>query len=214
LISYNANWQTPGKPECSLRFWEVLTATELLTLPATYGNDRAAFSPDGDLLAWSAPSTEIRLWDLRRGKELRRFKSFNAQVTSLAFSPDGRRLVSGLGDSTLLVWDVAAVRSKDRPTVLDAKGLQQAWDDLATDARKAFTARWTLAAAPDQAVFLLREHLKPALAADPQRLRRLLADLDSEQFAVREKARRELAALGELAEPALRQALADKPSLP
>jgi hypothetical protein len=70
-----------------------------------------------------------------------------------------------------------------------------------------------LAAAPDQAVSLLRERLKPAQAADPQRLRPLLADLDSEQFAVREKARRELAGLGDLAEPALRQALADKPTL-
>jgi RNA polymerase sigma factor (sigma-70 family) len=199
----------------TLRLWEVLTASELLVMPvaANTGSMKAAFSPDGRLLALSAPATEILLWNLRRGKELHRFKGFDAQVTSLAFSPDGRRLVSGLSDTTLLVWDVAAVRSKDRPAALDAANIRQAWDDLAADAHKAFAARWTLAAAPEQAVSLLRERLKPAQAADQERLRRLLADLDSEQFAVREKARRELAELGELAEPALRLTLADKPSL-
>jgi hypothetical protein len=147
------------------------------------------------------------------GKELHRFKGFDAQVTSLAFSPDGRRLVTGLSDSTLLIWDVAAVRSKDRPAALDAEGMRCAWDDLAGDARKAFAARWTLAAASEQAVSLLRERLKPAQAADRERLRRLLADLDSDQFAVREKARQGLTELGELAEPALRQVLVDKPAL-
>jgi RNA polymerase sigma factor (sigma-70 family) len=212
----------PGRGSTqTLHLWEVLTASELLTLPTSDGSlTKAAFSPDGRLLAVIARHNDaipfqedILLWDLRRGKELHRFKDFGSGVNSLAFSPDGRRLVSGLYDTTLLVWDVAAVRSKDRPAALDAVSTRQAWDNLAADTRKAFAARWTLAAAPDQTVPLLRERLKPAQPTDPQRLRRLLADLDSEQFAVREKARRELAELGELAEPALRRTLADKPSL-
>jgi RNA polymerase sigma factor (sigma-70 family) len=201
-----------GATGSALRLWETATATEVLAL-SLESQFRIAFSPDGQLLALTAPGGDILLWDLRRGKESHRFKGFDAQVTSLAFSPDGSRLVSGLNDTTLLVWDVAAVRSKDRPAALDAESVRQVWDDLSADARKAFAARWTLAAAPEQAVPLLRERLKPAQAADREHLRRLLAELDSEQFTVREKARQELAELGELAEPALRQALADKPSL-
>jgi WD40 repeat protein len=201
-----------GATGSALPLWETATATEVLALPLER-QSRIAFSPDGRLLALTAPGGDILLWDLRGGKELYRFKGFDAQVTSLAFSPDGRQLVSGLSDSTLLVWDVAAIRSKDRPAALDAASIRQAWNDLAGDARKAFAARWALSAAPDQTVSLLRERLQPIQAADPQRLRRLLADLDSEQFAAREKARGELAELGELAEPALRQILADKPSL-
>jgi WD40 repeat protein len=197
----------------SLRVWEVLTASELLVLPTIDGNAKAAFSSDGRLLAAIAPSGEIFLWDLREGKELHRFKGFDAQVTSLAFAPDGSRLVSGLSDSTLLVWDVATLQSKDRPAALDAATVRQAWDDLAADARKAFAARQRLASAPEKAVSLFRERLKPIQAADRERVRRLLTDLDSDQFAVREKARRELMELGELAEPALRQRLKDKPSL-
>src|SRR5262249_26780395 len=45
-----------------------------------------------------------------------------------------------------------------------------------------------------------------------QRLRRWLADLDSEVYAARETAQKELAAVGELAAPALEQALAREPS--
>lgn len=43
---------------------------------------------------------------------------------------------------------------------------------------------------------------------DHRRIERLIADLDDGRFAVRDRATRELAELGELAEPALRRALA------
>ncbi|MGH7171011.1 MAG: hypothetical protein ACRELG_12095, partial [Gemmataceae bacterium] len=193
----------------TLRFWEVLTASELLAMPipTNSGFMKAAFSPDCRLLALSAPSTEILLWDVRRGKELRRFKGFDAQVTSLAFSPDGRRLVSGLSDSSLLVWDVGAIPAAP----VDKLGVERAakaWADLAgKDAPRAFRARGILASAPEEAMPLLSKHLHPARPADPQRLRQLLADLESEQFTVREKAQEELAKLSYLAEPALRKTL-------
>jgi len=48
-------------------------------------------------------------------------------------------------------------------------------------------------------------------AADSQLITRWIADLDSGQFAVREKATRELEKLGESARPALRKALEDHP---
>ena len=60
---------------------------------------------------------------------------------------------------------------------------------------------------------LLRELLLPAVAPDATRVGRLLADLDSGDFAVRVKATAELEALGDLAEPALRRALEGHPSL-
>src|SRR5262249_7828132 len=47
---------------------------------------------------------------------------------------------------------------------------------------------------------------------DSKRLERLIADLDDQQFEVREQATRELAALAERAAPALRKALAGNPS--
>jgi WD40 repeat protein len=202
----------PGENAHVLRLWEVATASEVLALP-TVRNTRVAFSPDGRVVAISAPAQEILLWDLRQGNELRRIKGLDSDVSSLAFAPDGGRLVSGLFDNTLLVWDLSAVRKTKKPGGLDAAGLTRAWADLGADARTAFAARGALTDAPEKAVPLLKEHLKPAQPADVQRLRQLLADLDSDRFAVREEARKGLEELGDLATAALRRALAEKPSL-
>jgi hypothetical protein len=58
---------------------------------------------------------------------------------------------------------------------------------------------------------LLKEKMQPVTAPTAERLSQLIADLDSNRFAVREKASGELEQLGELAEPALRGALEGKP---
>jgi hypothetical protein len=51
------------------------------------------------------------------------------------------------------------------------------------------------------------------LSADAKRLAGLVADLNHDEFAVREKATDELEKLGRVAEPALRQALTEMPPL-
>jgi hypothetical protein len=90
----------------------------------------------------------------------------------------------------------------------------KAWAELAgADAARAFRARWTLDSSPREAVAFLKDHLHPAQPADADHVRRLLSDLGSERFAVRDRAQAELEALGDLAEPALRQALAGGPTL-
>lgn len=44
----------------------------------------------------------------RRGKELPSLKGHTRQVMTFDFSPDGRRLVSGSGDTTVRIWDIAS----------------------------------------------------------------------------------------------------------
>lgn len=81
------------------------------------------------------------------------------------------------------------------------------WRDLAgTDEAKAVRAILALAAAPKEAVALFRERLGP-VKAEPQRVGRLLAELDAEEFARRQRASEELAYLGRYARPALEKAL-------
>src|SRR5262249_54969574 len=156
------------------------SAAEVLVLPGE-PNVRIAFSRDGRLLAvGSLHGVEILLWDLRAGKEVRRLKGFDTGVTSLAFSPDGRLLASGLSDPSLLVWAVPG--AKGNSPILDRAATARAWADLGSDARTAFTARGKLAGSPEQAVALFKERLAPVRAADPALLRRLLADLDSDDY--------------------------------
>jgi hypothetical protein len=98
----------------------------------------------------------------------------------------------------------------------DAVEAARLWRELASaDAAAAYRTMWKLALAPRQALPLLRRHVKPLPpldAAARQQVRRLLAELDSDDFGVRTRATDELVRQGEGVEPLLQQALADDPS--
>jgi WD40 repeat protein len=178
-----------------------------------------AFSPSGRLLASGSMDQTVRLWEVNAGlaSECRQFRGHDAWVASVAFSPDGRRLASGSHDSTALVWDVTGLAAGPaREVPLTPAELTACWQSLAsTDAARAYQARRTLAAAPDQAVPFLAGQLREQIRKrpDPQQVAHLLADLDSEKFRARSRAAKELEKWGEAVEPALHQALKGDPSL-
>ena len=101
-----------------------------------------------------------------------------------------------------------------REVRLSQEKLTACWQSLASlDAARAYQAMRTLATASDQAVPVLAKDLLLRKKPDPQRVARLLADLDSEEFRVRAQANEELKKLGEAAVPALQKALKGKPTL-
>jgi WD40 repeat protein len=192
---------------------DVATGREVLHLE-TGQVDFLAFSPDGRVLATADPSI-VRLWEVATGKEIFAQKSHEtltrapaqSGVTSVALLPGGRGLLTGLSDGTILVWNI----TPDRPAGNDLERLRA---DLGSgDARAAYRAVHTLAASPAQTIAYFKEHLRPAPERmDPKRVAQLIADLDSDEFKVREKATTELAKLDESAVPALHRALASQPS--
>lgn len=93
-----------------------------------------------------------------------------------------------------------------------AEELEGLWADLGSDGARAYRAVRRLGAAGPRAATFLEGRLKGAAAPDERRTARLIADLDSDDFARREKASAALEALGARAEPALRQALEGNPS--
>jgi hypothetical protein len=162
----------------------------------------------------------IRLWDLPSGKEVGRFGKELPQfagrgwVLAVAFSPDGRTLVSGGLDQTAHIWDVSSITGRRaEPAERSPADLEADWKDLAGDAAAGYAALGRLASSPGRAVPFLGKQLQSTPPEDARRIERLIADLDNEQFAVREQATRELEALAERAAPALRKAQAGKPSL-
>jgi WD40 repeat protein len=172
-----------------------------------------AFTPDGRTLAVGRADGTVALWEVATDRERGLLRSGESVVVGLAFSPDGRRLAVAHADEPPLVWDLletdAAPDAELTPDALD-----RLWDDLGgADAVAARRAVPLLARRPERGVPFLRERLKGLKQTALDRLPRWLADLDSDDFEARERATRELRRLGELAEPALRQALADDPPL-
>src|SRR5262249_17398829 len=76
----------------------------------------------------------------------------------------------------------------------------------------AYPSLWQFVGA-EHVVPFFREQLRPVGAVSEERVTRLIADLQEKQFAVRSRAFKELDQLDHLAEPALRRALAGRPSL-
>jgi WD40 repeat protein len=184
--------------------------------PAT----RIAFSPDGRLFADGGfgdggfadrgADHAVRVWDLTAGKEIGQFKGHQGSITALAFSPDSLRLITGSSDTTILVWDVGTLKPVPAAAVAELKAgdLETCWGELLnSDAEKAYDAILKLAGSPRLAVPYLAERIKPATPADPSKLKKLIVDLDSDDFTERANAAEELEKLGELAVPALQKVL-------
>jgi hypothetical protein len=73
--------------------------------PEVPANPAAAVSPDGRIFA-AAVENAITLIDLQTGKTLFKATGHTGMVMALAFSPDGKRLVSGGQDKAAHLWDV------------------------------------------------------------------------------------------------------------
>jgi hypothetical protein len=136
---------------------------------------------------------------------------FDAQIGSLAISPDGRFLIAGLSDTTILVWKMADFAPKLEIQDPSQAQLEGYWADLqGQDAGKAHRAIWALIAVPKPALAMLRERLKPVVAADADKVRKLIADLDDDMFTVREAATKGLNELGWQAGAEIEKALKGK----
>ena len=96
------------------RIWDAETGEELHALAGAFetGNVRSAiFSPDGTKVftgsigAGDAEGANGRIWDVESGRLLQTLEGRVNDGVVVAFSPDGRTIVAGVG-STAQIWDV------------------------------------------------------------------------------------------------------------
>ena len=93
----------------TIRFWDAETTKLLKTITGHTGSfGRAvAFSPDGQMLAHSGTGdSTIPIRDGQSGQLLRTLTGHTDTVLSIAYSPDGRNLVSGNWDGHIRMWDI------------------------------------------------------------------------------------------------------------
>lgn len=81
-----------------------------------YSDSPLAISPDGKLLAQvGIPLNEMEIWDIASGQKVQGFMTHEEQLQFIAFSRDGRSLLTfgweapfqGETEYSVKVWDVA-----------------------------------------------------------------------------------------------------------
>jgi WD40 repeat protein/serine/threonine protein kinase len=141
-------WDVPSRQQiCELLFSDIV---------------EFEFSPDASCLLTGNNAGLVQLWDVRSGKEIRRFVGHGSAVTSVEFREGGRTAVTASSDGELRLWDV------DAGIVLGnfaGAGRLLTWD-LSEDGRALVTARVTGSHDADLRIWPLG---RPAIQRDLER---------------------------------------------
>jgi WD40 repeat protein len=107
------------------RIWEVASGKTLQVLEGHKGFVNAiAFFPDGKMVATGGEDGTIRFWEVATGRQVHQIQAHQRRprsadqrqdVFGLAFSPDGKHLVSGGRDQAVKVWDVSRFLKARQP---------------------------------------------------------------------------------------------------
>src|ERR1700722_510555 len=141
--------------------WPAPTVDLVAQTGHTNAIDALAFNSTGTLLASGGRDSNIKLWDIRSGSELRSLAGHLSNVTSLAFSRDGRTLVSGSLDATIKFWDVETgreSRTMRRPAGITSLAVSPDGSTLASAALDSELALWEFRTGNQ--IQLLRGHSK------------------------------------------------------
>ncbi len=118
-ISFSPDGQTFASTSLdgSIHLWDVATRQQKQAIAGYKKTDwHVFFYPDGLVLAseskrdfGSIGNENVHIWDLKTGQLKKRLIGHSRNVSKVFFSADGQVLVSGGGDGTVLVWDLASI---------------------------------------------------------------------------------------------------------
>jgi WD40 repeat protein len=132
-----------GSADNTVRIWDSENGYEIARMLPGYnkviqsghtyymsGVNSVAFSPDGKYVASGGTDGNIYIWDVSSKQEVARMTSVlkndmgpytNYDVLSVAFSPDGKYVVSGNMDNTVRIWDLATKQEVARPSLYSSE---------------------------------------------------------------------------------------------
>ncbi len=97
-----------GRNHEEFTVWEVSEADEVAVGQFPFSNDLGRWTStfSNYQIALAGKSGRIYLWDLNHREKPRSFTGHTGTIWGLAFSPDGKGLVSGSSDKTAKLWNV------------------------------------------------------------------------------------------------------------
>jgi WD40 repeat protein len=104
--------------------------TEAVICAALSDDGTQALSAGGGVYGNSKSGSDysLRLWNTKTGEQIQRMEGHTDLVHAVAFSPDGRRALSGSWDGTVRIWDLAS--GQEVRSLLQSAGVfDVAWVD-------------------------------------------------------------------------------------
>jgi hypothetical protein len=182
---------------------ESMTGRQMMALERKFGEGdvRAfAFSPSGQsvAVATAGPDPALRVWAVEGGNELTTFTGHRGDVNTVAFAPDGLTLASGGADEVVYLWKAPPV-----PAGWPAITVAEAWESLdSLDPILSYRAWGSLLENRQRAIETIKAGFG-GIAAEQEKIRRWIRELDHDEFRTREAARRSLLKAGLRAAAAL-----------
>jgi WD40 repeat protein len=103
FFSEDGKYLVSGSADATVRLWDAATGAQLRDFSVEGGIVGVAFSRKGRIAAGGHDRT-LYVWSAATGELVQKMRGHLDDINSVAFSPDGDRLVSASADGTIKIW--------------------------------------------------------------------------------------------------------------